>query len=234
MNLCESFLRQRLLLAASLLVLLPALNSCGGGGGGGSNEGGQQPDPVVVDLPIAYIERPIPLNEDGEPVFPDVFEPAAFNPGAKLFIKARATAQATPVDISSAAFPLEDFPVADFPDGPLYDVKDVSVHPDGQRLIFALRAPEIEGADEEDQPTWNIWEYQLETKILRRIISADIVAESGQDVSPRYLTDGRILFASTRQTRSKAILLDDGKPQYAAGIEGNRNEPAYVLHTMQD
>lgn len=235
MNLCESFLRQRVLLAASLLMLLPALSSCGGGGGGGSNEGGgQQPDPVVVDLPIAYIERPIPLDEDGEPVFPDVFEPAAFNPGAKLFIKARATAQATPVDISSAAFPLEDFPVADFPDGPLYDVKDISVHPDGQKLIFSLRAPEIEGADEEDQPTWNIWEYQLETKILRRIISADIVAESGQDVSPRYLTDGRILFASTRQTRSKAILLDDGKPQYAAGIEGDRNEPAYVLHTMKD
>lgn len=234
MNLCESFLRQRVLLAASMLMLLPALSSCGGGGGGGSNEGGQQPDPVVVDLPIAYIERPIPLDEDGEPVFPDVFEPAAFNPGARLFIKARATAQATPVDISSAAFPLEDFPVADFPDGPLYDVKDISVHPDGQRLIFALRAPEIEGADEEDQPTWNIWEYQLETKVLRRIISADIVAESGQDVSPRYLTDGRILFASTRQTRSKAILLDDGKPQYVAGIEGNRNEPAYVLHTMKD
>ena len=234
MNLCESFLRQRVLLAASMLMLLPALSSCGGGGGGSNEGGGQQPDPVVVDLPIAYIERPIPLDEDGEPVFPDVFEPAAFNPGAKLFIKARATAQATPVDISSAAFPLEDFPVADFPDGPLYDVKDISVHPDGQKLIFSLRAPEIEGADEEDQPTWNIWEYQLETKILRRIISADIVAESGQDVSPRYLTDGRILFASTRQTRSKAILLDDGKPQYAAGIEGDRNEPAYVLHTMKD
>ncbi|MGV8835179.1 HzsA-related protein [Cellvibrio sp.] len=234
MNLCESLLRQRFLLAASLLVLLPGLSSCGGGSGGGSNGGGQQPDPVVVDLPIAYIERPIPLDEDGEPVFPDVFEPAAFNPGAKLFIKARATAQAAAVDISSAAFPLEDFPVEDFPDGPLYDVKDISVHPDGQKLIFAMRAPEIEGADEEDQPSWNIWEYQLESKVLGGIISADIVAEAGQDISPRYLTDGRILFASTRQTRSKAILLDDGKPQYIAGIDSDRNEPAYVLHTMKD
>lgn len=232
MNLCKSFLRHRSLLAASFLLL--GLGACGGGGGGGSSDGGQQPDPVVVDLPIAYIERPIPLDEDEEPVFPDVFEPAAFNPGAKLILKERATAQAAVVDISSAAFPLEDFPVADFPDGPLYDVKDLSVSPDGQRLLFAMRAPEIEDADEEDQPTWNIWEYQLETKVLRRIISADIVAESGQDISPRYLTDGRILFASTRQTRSKAILLDDGKPQYAAGTEDDRNDPAYVLHTMQD
>ena len=233
MNLRESFLRHRQLLAASLVLL--GLGACGGGGGGGgSSDGGQKPDPVAVDLPIAYIERPIPVDEDGEPVFPDVFEPAAFNPGAKLILKERATAQATPVDISSAAFPLADFPVADFPDGPLYDVKDLSVSPDGQRLIFAMRAPEIEDADEEDQPTWNIWEYQLETKVLRRIISADIVAEAGQDISPRYLPDGRILFASTRQTRSKAILLDDGKPQYSAGTEDDRNEPAYVLHTMKD
>ncbi|MEN0035700.1 MAG: hypothetical protein AAGC78_01475 [Cellvibrio sp.] len=232
MNLCESFLRHRRLLAASLLLL--GLSACGGGGGGGGSNGGQKPDPVVVDLPIAYIERPIPLDDDGEPVFPDVFEPAAFNPGAKLILKERATALATPVDISSAAFPLEDYPVADFPDGPLYDVKDLSVHPSGQRLIFAMRAPEIEDADEDEQPTWNIWEYQLETKVLRRIITADIVAEAGQDIAPRYLPDGRILFASTRQTRSKAILLDDGKPQYAAGIEGDRDEPAYVLHTMKD
>lgn len=236
MNLCESFLRPRALLTLRSLgiIALFGLSACGGGGGGGSSDGGQKPDPVTVDLPIAYIERPIPLNEDDEPVFPDVFEPAAFNPGAKLILKDRATAQATAVDISSAAFPLEKFPVADYPDGPLYYVKDLSVSPDGQRLIFAMRAPEIADADEEDQPTWNIWEYQLETKLLRRIISADIVAESGQDISPRYLPDGRILFASTRQTRSKAILLDDGKPQYAAGTEDDRNDPAYVLHTMQD
>lgn len=226
----------RLFVLAAALLALTACGggNSGGGGGGGKSDGGQKPDPVVVDLPIAYIERPIPVDEDGQPVYPDVFEPAAFNPGARLFLKARATAQAEPLDISSAAFPEEDYPAADYPDGPRYDVKDLSVHPDGQRLLFAMRAPEIEDADEDEQPSWNIWEYHLETKILRRIIAADIVAEAGQDVSPRYLPDGRILFSSTRQTRSKAILLDDGKPQYAAGIERDRNEPAFVLHTMKD
>lgn len=218
---------------ALLALAMLALAGCGGGGGGGS-DGGQKPDPVVVDLPIAYIERPIPVDEDGNPVFPDVFDQTAFNPGARLILKERATAQAAPVDISSAAFLKENFPVAEYPDGPLYDVKDIAVHPEGNRLVFAMRAPEIPDADEEDQPTWNIWEYHLQTKVLRRIISTDIVAEAGQDVAPRYLPDGRILFASTRQTRSKAILLDDGKPQYSAGIEGNRNRPAYVLHTMKD
>lgn len=214
--------------------VLVAIALVGCGGGGGSADGGQKPDPVVVDLPIAYVERPIPVDEDGNPVFPDVFEPDAFNPGAKLILKERATAQATPVDISSAAFPRENYPVEDYPDGPLYDVKEVSAHPDGNRLVFAMRAPDIPSADDDDQPTWNIWEYHLQSKVLRRIITTDIVAEAGQDIAPRYLPDGRILFASTRQTRSKAILLDDGKPQYSAGTEQNRNRPAYVLHTMKD
>lgn len=233
MNICEFLLRRKRLLAWVWPFIALALGACGGGGGG-SADSGQKPDPVVVDLPIAYVERPIPVDDDGDPVFPDVFALDAFNPGARLILKERATAQAAPVDISSAAFPIEDYPVEDYPDGPLYDVKDVSVHPDGSRLVFALRAPEIPDADDEDQPTWNIWEYHLQTKVLRRIISADIVAEAGQDVSPRYLPDGRILFASTRQVRSKAILLDDGKPQYSAGTEANRNRPAYVLHTMKD
>ena len=41
----------------TLLVFigLVALVSCGGGGGSGGGGGGQSPDPVVVDLPIAYI-----------------------------------------------------------------------------------------------------------------------------------------------------------------------------------
>lgn len=215
------------------LLLAALLTGCGGGGGGGTDSG-QKPDPVVVDIPIAYVERPIPVDEDGNPVYPDVFEPDAFNPGAKLIVKERATAQAAPVDVTSAAFPVEDYPVADYPDGPLYDVKDVAVHPDGNRLVFAMRAPEIPDADEDEQPTWNIWEYHLQTKVLRRLISTDLVAEAGQDISPRYLPDGRILFASTRQTRSKAILLDDGKPQYSAGTEDDRDQPAYVLHTMLD
>ena len=36
---------------------------------------------------------------------------------------------------------------------------------------------------------------------------------------PHYLPDGRIVFSSTRQRQSKAILLDEGKPQFAAQDE---------------
>ena len=48
---------------------------------------------------------------------------------------------------------------------------------------------------------------------------------------PHYLPDGRIVFSSTRQRQSRAILLDENKPQFAAQDE-NDNEPAFVLHVM--
>src|SRR5690606_33748773 len=50
---------------------------------------------------------------------------------------------------------------------------------------------------------------------------------------PHYLADGRIIFASTRQRQAKAILLDEGKPQFEA-LDEDRNEPAFVLHVMDD
>jgi hypothetical protein len=85
--------------------------------------------------------------------------------------------------------------------------------------------------DDEDQPTWNIWEYSFETDVLRRVIPSDLTAEIGHDIGPKYLPDGRIIFSSTRQLRSNAVLLDEGKPQFPAEDE-DLNEPAFVLHVM--
>lgn len=212
---------------------------CSGcGGSGGTANSGQAPDPVVVDLPIAYIQRPLPRTQDdanndaeGELIFPDILNPTAFNPGAAIFIKARATAIATPINITDQAF--IDPEASTTSERPQYDVKDLSVHPAGDRLLFAMRAPKLENVADKDQPRWNIWEYDLTQKSLRRIIPSDIVAEAGDDLSPRYLPDDRIVFSSTRQTRSRAILLDDGKPQYAA-LEESRSTAALVLHVMEN
>ncbi|MEO1575064.1 MAG: hypothetical protein AAFU65_08910, partial [Pseudomonadota bacterium] len=113
------------------------------------------------------------------------------------------------------------------------DIRDVSASYDGTRVVFSMREALIEGLDDDEQPTWNIWEYNLETRELRRVISSDISAEDGHDVGPVYLPDDRIVFSSTRQRTMKAILLDEGKPQYDA-LTTLRNEPAFLLHVMDN
>jgi hypothetical protein len=206
-----------------LCSLLLALAACGGEN---ITSEEQAPDPVVVDVPIAVIKRDLSV-EDAD-LQRSITEPALFVPGASLIIKARANASAAEVDITASVF-------ADRVDEegnrlPI-DVKDLESSYDGSRLIFSMRAPEDEDADDDEQPTWNIWEYIVETQELRRVIGSNIVAEAGEDTGPVYLADGRILFSSTRQRGNQAVLLDEGKPQYA-GLEEGRDVHASVLHIM--
>jgi len=202
----------------TLLLATLMLSACGDGELGGD---GQSQDPAVVDFPIAFVQRSLPADEDGLLENQDPREPFSFNPGATLFLKERAALSAQKIDISSASFP----------GNALYDVKDISINDDGDKIIFAMRAPEIEDADDDEQPTWNIWQYDNTTQVASRIIESNILAAEGQDIAPQYLPDGRIVFSSTRQRSSKAILIDEGKTQFAA-LDEDLNEPAAVLHVM--
>ncbi|SHK42387.1 hypothetical protein SAMN05216369_1979 [Marinobacter antarcticus] len=212
--------------SALCLVLTVVLSGCLSGGDS------QQADPVVVENPVVYVKRPLLFDDNSGALIEDnLADPSGFRPGARLFLKASASIDARAIDISSRAFSGPEF--LDDAGRLRYDVKDLHVSHDGDRVLFAMRAPEIEDADEEDQPTWNIWEYDRSTDLLRRIITSDVTAKAGQDVAPAYLPDGRIVFSSTRQRISKAVLLDEGKGQYA-GLDENRDVPAFVLHTMDD
>lgn len=194
---------------------------------GGSD---QKADPVVVENAVAFIKRPLAFDNEAL-TGDDRREPQAFRPGARLYLKNRASPSAPSRDITSAAFP--DAAFLNEAGDLLYDVKDLEVSYDGSKLLFAMRAPEIEDADDDEQPTWNIWEYDTTSGDLRRIIASDTIAEAGQDVAPAYLPDGRIVFSSTRQRQSKAILLDEGKPQFDA-LDEDRDSPAFVLHVMEE
>ena len=197
-------------------VLASGAGCTSGDGGGVSPGGGQGPDPVVLDFPIAYVKRPIPATGA---VPSDSRRLLTFQAGGDLWVRDRASPSAAERNVT---FEITQGRGA---------VRDVEPSYDGTRLVFAMREPLIEGADEEDQPTWNIWEYEIASRQLRRVIQSDIVAEEGHDVAPHYLPDGRIVFSSTRQRQSRAILLDEGKPQFAAQDE-DRAEPAFVLHVM--
>jgi hypothetical protein len=197
------------------------LTACGGGGG-------QDPDPILQDFPIAYVERPIPIDEDGNPIEVDITEPAAFNPGAVLYVRERASANSSARNISARAFD----------PGEPYDIKDVEISYDGNLVIFAMRAPEIPNADE--QPTWNLWVYDIAGDRLKRIISeglGDILAEGGEDMAPNILPDGRVIFASTRQRTAQDILVDEGNvnEKNKAGVphlDEDRNVEAVALHVL--
>ena len=60
---------------------------------------GQDPDPVVIDFPIAYIRAPIPTDDDGNFEQEDLREQITFDFGADLFYKDRASASAESVSI---------------------------------------------------------------------------------------------------------------------------------------
>jgi hypothetical protein len=193
----------------------------------------QEPDPVVVDVPIIFIKRSAPLDEDLQLITQDLRVPNEFVPGARLFVKPRASVSALARNVSDTAFFTEEQIAAATDESPLpgYDIKDLSVSYDGSRVLFAMRGPEIEDADDDEQPTWNIWQYDLTNDSLTRIIASDLAAEFGQDIAPTYLPDGRIVFSSTRQQANQAILLDEGKAQYQ-GLDESRDEIASVLHVM--
>lgn len=185
----------------------------------GLTSNSQSPDPVLVDFPVAYIKRPVPVNNQGQATQHDARRMLTVNRGAGVFMRDRAAMGAAERDIT-----------ADLLQG-AGDVKDLEVSYDGKKLLFSLRRPDLPNVNAANQPKWEIWEYNRVTDVLQRVIQSDVTAAEGHDFSPHYLPDGRIVFTSTRQRQSQGILLDEGKTQFAA-IDEDRREEASVLHVM--
>ncbi|VAW83789.1 FIG00785302: hypothetical protein [hydrothermal vent metagenome] len=178
----------------------------------------QSPDTVLEDHSIAYVKRALYDNE-GDLVPLDGRLLLTFRPGGDLYLRDRASATAPERNITASLTQGEG------------DVRDLSISFDGTKMLFSMRAPELEDVPDDQQPTWNIWEYDTVTPQLKRIITSDVIAKQGQDLSPAYLPNGRIVFTSTRQREAKRQLLDEGKPQFT-GIEESLQEHAAVLHVM--
>ncbi len=204
--------RRRLLLLSGCALLFTAC------GGGTSTEG---PDPGIVDYPIAYVKRPHPVDNQGDPAQQDIRDPLLFSGGGDLYLRSRSSTNADEQNITASIT------------GGTGDVRDIDVSHDGMKIIFSLR---LEDPDPNDDiiPPWNIWEYNLDTNQLRALMSP-VNADKGDDITPRYLPDGRIVFASTRQKQTKAILLQEnlGKPQFTA-LDENENTKAFTLHIMDE
>ena len=206
----------------AIALTCAVLTACGGGGGdsGGniSIAGNQGPDPATVDFPVFYVKKPVAAVTPTMPAS-DLRVLLTFNVGADLYTRDRASPTATETNLTAAILNGKG------------DVRDVDVSYDGKKAVFAMRGPKLDNVADKNQPKWAIWEYDISSKSLHRVISSDTTANEGHDVAPHYLPDGRIVFSSTRQRQSGAILLDEGKPQFSGQNEDNK-EPAFVLHVM--
>jgi len=205
---------------AALIIAAAAIAACSQGDGVSIGTG-QDADPVVIDFPLAYIRAPIPVDDNGDFEQEDLREQITFDFGADLFYRDRASASAEAINITG-----------ELTQG-LAAVRDVEIAYDGSALVFAMRYPFDPNADEEDLPTWNIWKFTFDGSVLERVVKSDLTAEIGHDIMPKYLPDGRLIFTSTRQTRSQAVLLDEGKPGFPA-MDEDQNEFTFNVHVMND
>jgi len=188
--------------------------------------------PVLEDFAIAYIKRPVDAlgNPRDVTTFPpelDVNDGEGLLPG-DVYLRdlSSLSAEEQPLTTSITAVVEGDKSAG--------DVSGLEVSYDGTKLLFAMHAGMYEERDEEEQPKWNIWEYDLaadkDVNPLQRVITSDITAEEGNDVDPHYLPDGRIVFTSDRQLRSKRIASEINDPFIS--LDEDRRNPAFVLHVI--
>ena len=209
-----------------VLVLIAAagLSACSSGGNV-DIANSQSADPATVDFPIFYVKRTIPPTSDDLRLLRNAVLPTTTQtvvPKADLYKRDSASPSATETNITTRITGTAT-----------WDVKDVDVSPDGKTVVFAMRGPLTTKMKQKDAPSWRIYVYDIASDTLHPAIdpTSDQDPPTVNDVAPHVMPDGRIIFSSTRQRQSQAILLDEGKPQFAAQDE-SRTEPAFVLHVM--
>jgi Hydrazine synthase alpha subunit middle domain/WD40-like Beta Propeller Repeat len=200
-------------LAVLAVALVVAGCSSGVSGHAPGLAGPQSLDPGTFTYPLAYIKRP-PSKIDI-----DVRDLITSTTGGDLYVRDQASAGGAETNVT-----------ASITKG-MGDVRDLDVSVDGKKLVFALRLPLDPKKKNTDltQPNWKIYQYDATTKTVTQLTNDNTTA--GHDVSPHYLPDGRIVFASTRQAATQALLIDEGRPQYPAQTD-DRKQAIFLLHVM--
>jgi hypothetical protein len=204
-------------------LLLPALFMVGCQGGVSGHApglaGAQTQDPGTLNFPLAYVKRPAPASTPNADI--DVRDLITSTAGGDLYIRAQASPGSVETNVTKS-----------ITQG-MGDVRDLDVSSDGKKLVFSLRLPLNPNKPNTDvtQPNWHIYQYDATAKTVKQLTSDGNGEGSGHDVSPHYLPDGRIVFASTRQRATEGILLDEGRPEYPAQTD-HTNQAIFLLHVM--
>ena len=198
--------------AVAMCAVAMLLGACAPGSSG---EDGV--DPGVIEIPIAFIKRPIALDDMNMQVQADLREPRLFSSGGDVYLRSSTATSASVTNLTSSIT------------GGIGDVKGLNFSSDGNKLIFSLRLFDPDPMDDV-VPSWNIYEYDLIKTSLQSVIS-ESMAQQGDDLYPAYLPDGRIVFTSNRQNLARENLLNEGKPRFQALTE-DRSSLAMLLHVM--
>ena len=153
-----------------LCVAILMLGACDSGSSG---DGGI--DPGILEIPVAFIKRPVPVDDMGDDENIDLREPRLFMAGGDVYLRTSSASDATVTNITSSVT------------NGIGDVKGLNSNHDGTKLIFSLRLFDPD-PNNPPFPTWNVYEYDLETSQLRRIISSATIAESSPDRCCRVTT----------------------------------------------
>ena len=171
------------------------------GCGGGAGEEG-----VIIngDFPIVYAQR----NTEalGNPT-----DGVRFSPGGDLYMKNVSAPLSESTNLTAA-----------YTQG-RGDVSDPEVNFDATKVVFAMRGP--------NDDTFNIWEINLNSNTLTRLIQSTAVAELADDVDPAYLPDGRIVFSSSRQKTTQQKMVEENVQPYTHLDEYER-EATIALHVF--
>src|ERR1700730_3584919 len=202
-------------------LLLPALFLAGCDSGVSGHAPGlagvQTQVPGTLNFPMAYVKRPAPASTPNADI--DVRDLIPSTSGGDLYIRAQASPGSLETNVTK--------PITQG----MGDVRDLDVSPDGKKLVFSLRLPLNPNKPNTDvtQPNWKIYQYDAVAKTVTQLTNDNTTA--GHDVGAHYLPDGRIVFTSTRQAATQAILIDEGRPQYPAQTD-DRKQAIFLLHVM--
>lgn len=187
--------------------------------------GGQSLTPGITNYPMAYVKQPVlakstnKKDQSATPADIDVRDLITSITGSDLYIRSSASASGMETNVT---LPITTGKGA---------VRDLDVSPDGTKIVFSLRLPLDPNMKNTDpkQPNWKIYQYDAKSKVVTQLTTDNVT--SGHDVGAHYLPDGRIIFSSTRQVATQAILLDEGRPQYQA-VTSNQQQAIFLLHVM--
>ncbi|MGH1439054.1 MAG: PKD domain-containing protein [Cellvibrionaceae bacterium] len=217
-------------ISITIIAASAILSACSGDSSQSSDESSSDLS-LARDTPVAYVERGVDqasesnnerfdqarMNDGQTPL--ELYSPYIFSPGAKLYERSGIDVDAVNTEILSAYF-----------QSSVYDVKDLNVSPDGSKLIFAAHGP----IDHPTDYTWNIYEYSFETKVVRRIIEDNALANVGQDTNPTYALSGDIVFSSDRSAGNPESPIENVVPDPEYCYKITPKEKPSLLHSMTD